>query len=86
MEKPNHDILVTYDFTDVAMDAVAHAVLFSKVLETGITLLHIVKKEDEVSEMEEQLQNEAKKVNEIYNVMPSIVVRDRKSTRLNSSH
>ena len=75
MENPNHDILVTYDFTDVAMDAVAHAVFFSKVLETGITLLHIVKKEDEVSEMEEQLQIDAKKVNEIYNIMPSTVVR-----------
>ena len=75
MENPNHDILVAYDFTDVAMDAVAHAVFFSKVLETGITLLHIVKKEDEVSEMEEQLQIDAKKVNEIYNITPSTVVR-----------
>ncbi|MDR2927326.1 MAG: universal stress protein [Cytophagaceae bacterium] len=69
-------ILVAYDFSDVAMDAVAHAVFLSKKLNTGVTLLHIAKKADEVPEMEAQLQTEATKINEIYNVMPETVVRE----------
>ena len=76
MKNFEHSILVAYDFTEVAMDAVAYAVYFSKVLETGVTLLHIVKKEAEESEMEEQLANEAKKINEIYGVTPSVLIRE----------
>ena len=75
MNDLENSILVTYDFTEVAMDAVAHAAFFSKALDTGITLLHIVKKDVEVSEMEEQLATEAEKVKEIYNILPSILVR-----------
>jgi nucleotide-binding universal stress UspA family protein len=76
MEKLENNILVAYDFTEVAMDAVAHAVYLSKTLETGILLLHIVKTESEESEMEEQLANEAKKINEIHGVMPSVLIRE----------
>lgn len=76
MKNFEHSILVAYDFTEVAMDAVAHAVYFAKALETGVTLLHIVKKEAEESEMEEQLANEAKRIHEIYGVTPSVLIRE----------
>ena len=76
MNNFENSILVTYDFTEVAMDAVAHAAFFSKALDVGITLLHIVKKEMEISEMEEQLAKEAEKVQELYNILPTVLVRE----------
>ena len=76
METLNHCILVPYDFTPPAMNAVAHAVSLAKVLETKITLLHIVKKDAEVPEMEQQIKEEAQKINEIYNVLPNTLVRE----------
>jgi len=76
MNNFENSILVTYDFTEVAMDAVSHAAFFSKALGTGITLLHIVKKEMEISEMEEQLAHEAEKVKELFNILPTVLVRE----------
>jgi nucleotide-binding universal stress UspA family protein len=76
MKNFEHSILVAYDFTEVAMDAVGYAVYFSKVLRTGVTLLHIVKKEAEENEMEDQLAIEAKKISDKYGVMPSVLIRE----------
>ncbi len=76
METLNHSILVPYDFTEKAMFAVAHAVSLSKVLDTNITLLHIVKKEAEIKEMEQQMKEEVQKINEIYNVLPNSIIRE----------
>jgi len=70
MDSLNHSIIVPYDFTEVAMNAVAHAVNLSKSFNTGVTLLHIVKKESEKKEMEQQLEAELQKIHEIYNVKP----------------
>jgi nucleotide-binding universal stress UspA family protein len=76
MEALKHSIVVPYDFTEVAMNAVAHAVNLSRRLEIGITLLHIVKKEAEISEMEHQLDAEAQKINEIHNLVPGCLVQE----------
>lgn len=76
METLKHSILVPYDFSDIAMNAVAHAVVLSKVLDTSITLLHIVKKESEVKEMEQQIKEEAQKINETHNILPNVLVRE----------
>ncbi len=76
METLNHSILVPYDFTEIAMNAIAHAVSLAKVLDTNITLLHIVKKEAEIVEMEQQMKEEALKINETHNTLPNFVVRE----------
>ncbi|WP_026474355.1 universal stress protein [Alkaliflexus imshenetskii] len=76
MEALNHSIIVPYDFTEVAMNAVAHAVNLSKRLDTGITLLHIAKKDTEINELEQQLTAEAQKINETYNVKPACLVKE----------
>ncbi len=76
METLNHSILVPYDFTEVAMNAVTHAVALSKVLETNVTLLHIVKKDAEISEMEQQMKEDVQKLNEIHNVVLNGLVRE----------
>jgi nucleotide-binding universal stress UspA family protein len=76
METMKNSILVPYDFTDMAMVAVAHAVNLSKVLATNITLLHIVKKDVEIKEMEQQMKEEVLKLNEIHNVLLNSVVQE----------
>ena len=76
MDSLNHSIIVPYDFTEVAMNAVAHAVNLSKSFNTGVTLLHIVKKESEKKEMEQQLEAELQKIHEIYNVKPVGLIKE----------
>ncbi|HBG86352.1 MAG TPA: universal stress protein UspA [Marinilabiliaceae bacterium] len=76
MDSLNHSIIVPYDFTEVAMNAVAHAVNLSKSFNTGVTLLHIVKKESEKKEMEQQLEAEVQKIHEIYNVKPVGLIKE----------
>ncbi len=75
MDSLKNSILVAYDFTEVAMNAVAHAVYLAKNFNTGIALLHIVKKASEIKEMEQQLEVEIQKINELHNVKPSGIVR-----------
>lgn len=41
-------IIVPWDFTDKAQNALAHAIKMAKILDNTITLLHIVKKEKEI--------------------------------------
>lgn len=58
-------IIVPWDFTDVAKNALAHALKMAKILENTIVLMHIVKKEKEMEEAQTRLQKiaeeEAKK-------------------------
>ncbi|MFW6327483.1 MAG: universal stress protein [Bacteroidota bacterium] len=76
MESLMHSILVPYDFTEVAFHAVEHAANLSCVLNTNITLLHIVKKDTEIPEAEEKLKGEADKIQGKLNVKPEILVRE----------
>jgi len=76
MNALNHSIIVPYDFSEVAMNATMHAINFSRKLNIGITLLHIVKKEGEIKEMEQQLEAEAKKINESFNIVPKCIIRE----------
>ena len=43
-------IVVPWDFTDVAQNALAHAVKIAKVLDNSITLLHIAKADKDKDE------------------------------------
>ena len=71
-----HSILVPYDFTEVAYNAVSHAVNLSYVLNTNITLLHIVKKDTEIEEAEKQIQADAQKAEKDFGVRPEILVKE----------
>lgn len=62
MESLMHSILVPYDFTDVAHNAAAHAANLSAVLNTNITLLHIVKKDSERDDASSKLKEEAARI------------------------
>ncbi len=71
-----HSILVPYDFTDVAFNAVAHAVNLSRVLNTNITLLHIVKKDSEIDEAKVKLTEATKKIESELGLKPLELVRE----------
>lgn len=76
MESLMHSILVPYDFSDVTFNAAAHAVNLSKVLNTNITLLHIVKKDSEIEAAEKQLKEDASKIEKKLGSKPEILVRE----------
>ena len=59
-------IIVPWDFTEVAQNALAHAVKIAKVLENNIALLHIAKSDKDVDDAQQKLQQvaaEAEKAN-----------------------
>ncbi|WP_462318541.1 universal stress protein [Marinilabilia sp.] len=76
MESLMHSILVPYDFTDVAFNAAAHAANLSAVLNTNITLLHIVKKESERDEATSKLKEEAIRIGKKLNVDIQSLVKE----------
>jgi nucleotide-binding universal stress UspA family protein len=69
-------IIVPWDFTDKAQNALAHAVKMAKVLDNTITLLHIVKKEKEIKEATEKLNIIAVQMQEDENIPTNIIVRE----------
>lgn len=69
-------IIVPWDFTDKAENALAHAVKMSKVLDNTITLLHIVKKEKEIEDGLERLKEKAAEAQEKYGIPTDAVVRE----------
>ena len=52
----NKKIIVPWGFTEVAENALAHAVKIAKAIENDITLLHIVKTDKEIDEAQKKLQ------------------------------
>ncbi len=48
-------IIVPWDFTDIAENALAHAVKIAKILDNSIVLFHIVKKEKDIEDAQKRL-------------------------------
>jgi nucleotide-binding universal stress UspA family protein len=69
-------IIVPWDFTDKAENALSHAVKMSKVLDNTITLLHIVKKEKDIEEGLDRLKEKAAQAQEKYGVTTDAVVKE----------
>ncbi|MCW3785116.1 universal stress protein [Plebeiibacterium sediminum] len=76
MENSERTIIVPYDFTDMAMYAVEHAIDLSKGKDIGITLLNIVKKESEIKDLTEKLSAEANSIHEKFGVKPNFLVKE----------
>jgi len=76
METPKNSILVPYDFTEVADFAIQHAIILSKVLDANVQLLHIVKKETMITEVNTRLSEQAQKIKDQWGVMPNIITRE----------
>jgi len=76
METQKNRILVPYDFTVVADNAVKHAVRFCDKLNADLYLLHIVKKNEQIPELEEKLKEAGEKIKMEFGVNPYTIVRD----------
>ncbi len=76
METKDNPILVPCDFSEVAENALAHAVKFSNILKSDIELLNVVKKQKEIADAEQKLQTVAEKARKTYGVRPYIKVRE----------
>lgn len=75
IETMDHSIVVPYDFTPVAMNAVAHSVILASRLKVGITLLHIIGKESEEETTKKAMEEEVQKILVQWNVTPNYLIR-----------
>ena len=64
-------IIVPWDFTEVAQNALAHAAKIAKVLENDIVILHIVKEEKEISSVTPKLNEVAANAEKTYGLKVS---------------
>jgi len=71
-----HSILVPYDFSETVFFAVQHAVNLSRVLNTKVTLLNIVKRESDIKDSEKKLIKEAEEIEKKLNIKPEILVKE----------
>lgn len=71
----DHSIVVPYDFTPVAMNAVAHSVILASRLNIAITLLHIIGKESEEGATQKMMEDEVRKISDQWNVAPNYLIR-----------
>jgi nucleotide-binding universal stress UspA family protein len=69
-------IIVPWDFTEKAENALAHAVKMAKVLDNSITLLHIVKKDKEIEEASTKLNEIAAQSAEKFGVSINTIVKE----------
>ncbi len=76
MDTPKNTILIPYDFTVVADNAVQHAIKISKELDANIHLLHIAKKEEQISELEAKIAERAKEIESNWGVLPQVSVKE----------
>jgi nucleotide-binding universal stress UspA family protein len=76
MESLNHSIVVPYDFTGMAKNAVAHSVILAARLNVGVTLLHIVRKKDDIAGREKDLAAEVEKLSAEMNIKFAFMVRE----------
>ena len=76
MKTINNKVVVPYDFTEIADNAVAHGVNYAKILNTGVTLLHIVKSDTVLGESQVKLDEVASQVEKQFGVRPLALVRE----------
>lgn len=76
MSPESKTIIVPWDFTEIAENALAHAVKFAKILQHEITLYHVAKKLKENDDVEKKLTEIASKYSAETGVKISAVVRD----------
>ena len=76
MENHSKPILIPTDFTVVAQYAVEMAAPFARLNNTGIVLVHIVKKASEVSEATVKVKQEAEKFAKDYGIQVEGIVRE----------
>ena len=75
MEKEKHTIIVPHDFTEVGEYALEHALVIAKIMENDITLVHIVKEEEEVERATEKCNEVAERTFKEHYHEPKVIVK-----------
>jgi nucleotide-binding universal stress UspA family protein len=73
-EKAKKPILVTWDFTERSGYALEHGINLAQHLNTTVTLIHIVKKDNEIDEAQVKMDTLAEETQKKYNVKTDTVV------------
>ena len=76
MDQKRRTILVATDFTPVAGYATDHAQIFAAILQTSVTLLHIIKKEADRPEAEQKMTVQADEFFRKHGVKPDTLIRE----------
>ncbi|WP_439181970.1 universal stress protein [Carboxylicivirga taeanensis] len=76
MDTSKNTILVPYDFTEVADNAVLHAIKVANELDAKVHLLHIAKSEDQISDLEAKLEEQAVRFEQQKGVKPFASVKE----------
>jgi len=76
MDSQTQTILVPTDFSTVADYAIEHAVMYSKILNKEITLLHIIKREIEYKEAEDKIRLLAERINKESQIGVHTIIRE----------
>jgi nucleotide-binding universal stress UspA family protein len=74
MENTGNKVVVPYDFTEIADYALAHAIKYSKLINAGVVILHIVKKE--TPEIRAKLNEVAAKAANSLGVKPDVAIKE----------
>lgn len=69
-------ILVPWDFTERAENALQHAIKIAKHLNNDITLLHILKKQKDEEEALPKMQSTAEETYQKYQIKPAVVAQE----------
>ena len=76
MEKEKHTILVPHDFTEVADNALEHAIVIAKIMDNDISIIHVVKEEKEIDKATEKANEVAERFFKEHFVQPKVIVRE----------
>ena len=76
MEKKKKTIIVPWDFTDIANYALGHAVKLAKITGDDITILHIIKKNENAEELTQRMKKTAKDNTNNFGIETKILVQE----------
>ncbi len=75
MNKNKHMVLVPHDFTEVANNAVEHAVVIANSVGDDITIMHVIKSEKAKKDAEKQIKKIAEDINKKHKIKPKSIIR-----------
>jgi len=76
MDENKSTIVVPWDFSQVAEYALEHAVKFSNIIGSSITLLNVVKNSSEIEEVEKKLETVADVAHKKFKIKPQFIVKE----------
>lgn len=69
-------ILVTWDFSEVSLNALKHAIRISKIVDDNVALFHVTEEKDKMPELEKQLKEESTRLSKELNYDIGYVLRE----------